>query len=154
VRGRRIALASVFLASYDLDMRILVTGDRYRVCIPLAERIVTRLIARYGRDLVIIHGGAPGVDNSFAEACRTFDIKAEAHLADWKGLGNIAGPACNREMVESGADLCIALHRSLETSKGTKDCVRQALAAGIAVYLSDSVHGVPKRLHSEDERLK
>jgi hypothetical protein len=60
---------------------------------------------------------------------------AEPHLADWKGLGNIAGPERNREMVEAGADLCIALHRSIETSKGTKDCVRQALAAGIPVWL-------------------
>ena len=36
-------------------------------------------------------------------------------------------------MVEAGADLCIALHHSIETSKGTKDCVRQALAAGIGL---------------------
>jgi YspA, cpYpsA-related SLOG family len=77
-------------------MRILITGDRHWVCVPLAERILTRLIARYGLDLVIIHGGAPGVDNSFAETCRKFDIKAEAHVADWKGLGNIAGPSRNR----------------------------------------------------------
>ena len=102
----------------------------------------------------IVHGGAPGVYNAFAEACRTFDIKAEPHLADWKGLGNIGGPARNQEMVESGADLCIALHRSLATSKGTKDRVRQALAAGIEVYLIDSVHGMPKRVQAEDERLK
>jgi hypothetical protein len=135
-------------------MRILITGDRHWACTPLVERILDRLIARYGRDLVIVHGGAPGVDNAFAEAYRRFDIMAEPHLADWKGLGNVAGPARNREMVESEADTCIALHRSLETSKGTKDCVHQAIAAGIAVYLIDSVHGIPKRLHADDERLK
>jgi hypothetical protein len=59
-------------------------------------------------------------------ACQTLGVTVEPHLADWKGLGNIAGPTRNREMVESGADLCIALHRSIETSKGTRDCVRQA----------------------------
>ncbi len=66
-------------------------------------------------------------------AGRELGITVEPHVADWKGLGNVAGPARNREMVEAGADLCIALHRSIEASKGTKDCMRQALAAGIAV---------------------
>jgi hypothetical protein len=102
---------------------------------------------------VIIHGEATGVDNSFAEACRQLSIKAEPHLADWKGLGNVAGPARNREIVESGADMCIALHRTLETSKGTKDCVRQALKAGIAVYLIEDDRAVTKRVDAEDSRL-
>ena len=72
---------------------------------------MTRLISRYGRDLVIIHGGAPGVDNAFAAACKQFEIKSESHLADWKGLGNIAGPAqpgdgrIGRRLVHRG---CIA----------------------------------------------
>jgi hypothetical protein len=37
-------------------------------------------------------------------------------------------------MVRAGADLCVALHRSISASKGTKDCVRKALAARISVY--------------------
>jgi hypothetical protein len=108
---------------------VLVTGDRHWTCPDLAERIVSRLIARCGYDLVIIHGGACGFDQSFAVACRNLGIGAEPHLPDWWGLGNIAGPARNRRMVEEGADLCIALHRTIESSKGTKDCVRQAIAA-------------------------
>ncbi len=39
------------------------------------------------------------------------------------------------KLATHSADLCIALQRSLATSKGTKDCVRQALAARIPVYL-------------------
>ena len=102
---------------------------------------------------MIIHGGAAGVDNAFAEACQHLSIKAEPHVADWTGLGNIAGLARNREMVEAGADLCIALHRTLETSTRTKDCVWQALAAGIPVYLIDDEKGVPRRLQAGDGRL-
>jgi hypothetical protein len=150
----RKGLASALHAEYSLNMRILVTGDRHWPCTELAERIVDRLINRYGYDLVIIHGGAPGVDNAFAEACRKLAITAEPHLADWKGLGNVAGPARSREMIQSGVDLCIALHRTLETSKGTKDCVRQALAAGIPVYLIDGDDGMPERIEAGDERLK
>jgi hypothetical protein len=139
---------------YALIMRILVTGDRHWTCYDLAEAILNRLIARYGPDLVIVHGGAAGVDQAFHMACKTLGIAVEPHVADWKGLGNIAGPARNREMVQAGADLCIAIHRFLASSMGTKDCVRQALAAAIPVYLVDGDHGTPKRLQAGDVRLK
>jgi hypothetical protein len=82
-------------------MRILVTGDRHRRCNDLAEQTVNRVLARYGPDLVIIHGGAPGVDNAFATACRKLGIVAEPHVADWRGLSNVAGPARNQAMVEA-----------------------------------------------------
>jgi YspA, cpYpsA-related SLOG family len=120
---------------YDLNMLILITGERHWRCDDLAEQILNRLLARYGPDLVIVHGGAPGVDQSFHVACQTLGVTVEPHLADWRGLGYIAGPARNREMVQAGADLCVAVHRSLASSKRTKDCVRHALAAGIPVYL-------------------
>jgi hypothetical protein len=135
-------------------MRILVTGDRHWNCTDLAERVVNRLIARYGYGLTIVHGGANGVDQAFAVACRHLGVVAEPHVSDWKGLGNIAGPARNREMVQAGAELCIALHRDLATSKATKDCVRQALAAGIPVYLIHDEKGVPRRLQAGDRRLE
>jgi hypothetical protein len=131
-------------------VRILVTGDRHWRSPALTDEVVNRLLARYGPDLVIIHGGAPGADNAFAEACRALGIMAEPHLADWKGLGNIAGPVRNREMVKSGADMCIALHRTLSTSKATKDCVRQAMSAGIPVYLIDGEQATPRRVRAGD----
>jgi hypothetical protein len=68
-------------------------------------------------------------------------------------LVNIAGPKRNQEMVQAGADLCVALHRSIEASKGTKDCVRQAMAAGIPTYLIADEQGVPKRVQADDKRL-
>jgi hypothetical protein len=138
---------------YYLDMRILITGERHWTCYELAEAVLNRLVARYGPNLVIVHGGACGVDNSFNLACREARITVEPHLADWKGLGNVAGPDRNREMVQAGADLCIALHRTLASSKGTKDCIRQALAAGIPVYLIDSEEADPKRITLGDWRL-
>ena len=68
-------------------------------------------------------------------------------------LGNLALPVRNKEMVDAGADLCIALHRTLATSKGTKNCVRQALAAGIPVYLIEDEQARPKRITLRDWRL-
>jgi hypothetical protein len=135
-------------------MRILVTGDRRWNCHDLAARILRRLVDRYGPDLVIVHGGAPGVDWAFSRACRELDVTTEAHLADWKGLGNVAGPARSAEMVASKPDLCIAFHRTIKRSLGTKDCVKQALAANIPTYLVEDARGVPRRLQAGDERLR
>jgi hypothetical protein len=70
-----------------------------------------------------------------------------------KSLGNIAEPERNRETVQAGADLCIAMRRTLATSKGTKDCIRQALAAGIPVYLIEDERAIPRRVQVEDKRL-
>jgi hypothetical protein len=146
-------VAFAVIARYALNMRILITGDRHWRCDELAEQVLNRLLARYGPDLVVVHGGAPGVDQAFNVAGSELGLTVEPHLADWRGLGNVAAPMRNREMVEAGADLCIALHRTLETSKGTKDCIRQALAAGIPVYLIEDDSVTPRRVQADDPRL-
>jgi len=56
-------------------------------------------------------------------------------------------------MVQAGADLCIAVHKFVMNSEGTKGCARQAIEAGIPTYLIDSQKAVPKRLRAEDPRL-
>jgi hypothetical protein len=97
-------------------MRILITGDRYWACHKLAAEILRRLITRYGPDLVIVHGDATGVDESFGTAAKGFGLTIEAHPARWHTFGPAAGPMRNEEMVEAGADFCVALHRSLAAS--------------------------------------
>ena len=57
-------------------------------------------------------------------------------------------------MVAAGAGLCIAVHRFLMNSKGTKDCARQAIEAGIPTYPIDSDEAKPKRLQADDPRLE
>ena len=57
-------------------------------------------------------------------------------------------------MVAAGAGLCIAVHRYVFNSKGTKDCANQAIAAGIPTYLIDGDEGKPKRLRKGDPRLE
>ena len=89
----RTILAYRGLAGHYLDMRILIAGDRHWRCDQLVEHVVNRPLARYGPDLVIFHGGSPGVDQSFAVACRELGVIAEPYVADWRGLANIAGPA-------------------------------------------------------------
>jgi hypothetical protein len=140
-----------------MDMRILVTGDRFWFDPKLAAEIIRRLVDRYGSDIVIVHGGATGVDESFAMAAKGLGIAAEAHPVtdqEWQRLGKRAGPIRNEEMVRLGAGLCLAVHRFIFNSKGTKDCARQAIEAGIPTYLIDSEKALPKRLRADDPRLE
>jgi len=57
-------------------------------------------------------------------------------------------------MIARGADLCIALHRSITTSKRTKDCIRQSLAAGIPTFLIEDERAIPRRIEAGDQRLR
>lgn len=130
--------------------RVLITGCRYWVCPALATIVLKSLVERHGADLVIVHGAANGVDSSFAEAAAKLGITHEPHPAAWKTLGRSAGPKRNAEMVARGAAFAIAVHRSLLTSRGTLDCVRQCLAAGIPVWLIDGDDAKPRRITSVD----
>jgi len=134
-------------------MRIVVTGDRFWPCNQLAVTILRRLVARYGPDIVIVHGGDPGVDESFAMACKGLRITVEACLSNWCRGGIPSGQERNQAMIARGADLCIAPHRSITPSKRTKDCIRHALAAGIPTFLIEDERAIPRRIEAGDERL-
>jgi hypothetical protein len=135
--------------------RVIITGDRAWQCDELATRVVARLIERYGRErLVLIHGAATGVDSAFDRAAILARVEREPCPADWDRLGKRAGPIRNGVMVAKGADLCIAVHKFLMNSKGTRDCCNQAIAAGIPTFLIDSDAVIPMRLRADDPRLE
>jgi hypothetical protein len=155
---------------YNASMRVLITGDRNWAPHDLAKQVVERLLTRYGRGILIVHGAAPGIDWAFTRACQDLSVAQEAHAARWNELdapGAVirqtkdgvrynanAGPARNAEMVAAGAEMCIALHRRFAWSRGTKDCVRRAIAAEIPTYLIDSAQAQPRRLRAGDARLR
>jgi hypothetical protein len=119
-------------------MRIVVTGDRRWYAPELAEQVLNRLLLRYGPDLVIVHDGDTGIDRSFAEACGELGVEQEAHQARWEELDHPeavirydkrnrpynanAGPIRSGEMVAAGAEMCLAFHRAISASNGTKAC--------------------------------
>lgn len=102
----------------------------------MADRIVKRLVEKHGAaNLVIVHGAAPGIDMTFAEVAVDNLVAVHPFPADWNKLGKGAGPIRNQAMVDAGADLCLAFHRDLPNSKGTRDCVIRAIKAGIPTWL-------------------
>lgn len=79
--------------------------------------------------VVLVHGDAPGVDKQAARIWEKRGLPTEPHPAKWKELGKGAGPARNSEMVNLGADQCIAFPGP--SSVGTYDCLFKARRANI-----------------------
>ena len=131
-------------------VRVLVTGDRNWCPRELARQVVVRLKVQYGDDLILIHGGATGADITLADAAGKAGIRCKSYPADWTAHGKGAGPRRNAEMVAAGADFALAFHRDVAGSRGTKDCCRRCLKAGIPVWLFDREDATGKRLSLED----
>ena len=134
-------------------MRVLIAGDRTWHCPALAAIVVRRLVDRHGLGLVLVLGDGPGVDASFAAAARSTGVVAEVHPAARDKPGRRAGPARDAAMVARGADLCLAFHRFILNSTGTKDLARRAAAAGIPTWLVEGEDARPTRIWGDDARL-
>lgn len=123
------------------NYRVLVTGsrdwtDREVLMARLDESLDAAL--RAGMPMVLVHGACPkGADNLADQWARLRDVTTEPHPADWsKGHG--AGYARNKEMVDLGADICLAFmmpcskpscrQQGFHPSHGTFHCA--SLAAG------------------------
>lgn len=113
-------------------MRILVTGSRDW---PRRETVWMALNYHARRaGTIVVHGDCPtGADLHAQQWTETQpDVVVERHRADWQRHGRAAGPIRNQEMVDLGADACLAF--PLGASRGTRDCMRRAEAAGIPVF--------------------
>lgn len=119
-------------------MRILVTGSRDWD----DEHLVFKALDTYAKPLggdpldevVIVHGACPtGADAMAQRWAELRGIKTEPHPADWGKYHRAAGPRRNQEMVDSGADYCIAF--PMPNSRGTKDCAGKAYKAGIPLFV-------------------
>ena len=117
-------------------MRILVTGSRDWEQRAELERAL--LDARLDSSLIsddpptLVSGACPtGADRMAEEFAASAGWTVERHPADWKTHGRKAGPIRNREMVNAGADLCLAFIRN--GSRGATMTADLAERAGIKV---------------------
>ena len=122
--------------------RLLITGSRSHEWTSYdshALLIAVREILEKTHELpVLVHGGATGADTEAARmGQQLFDLLIETHPADWTKYGRAAGPIRNKEMVNLGADLCLAFpdHPKGQGSRGTWNCIDLAHRAGIPVYV-------------------
>lgn len=107
--------------------RILITGSRTWTD---AGVIAGILAGYYDPDVTLISGACPrGADALAEEYWRLLGGRVERHPADWPRYGKRAGFVRNAQMVNAGADLCLAFIR--DGSRGASHCAGLARAAGI-----------------------
>lgn len=108
----------------------------------LAETVLLQCLGLLGASVVsgsvLVHGDARGADRVMERAALRLGMKIEAHPARWTELGRAAGPVRNREMVSSGASLCIAVPTTPKGRgvSGTWGCVGEADRASLPVLVA------------------
>jgi hypothetical protein len=132
------------------QLRILVTGSRDWTDVRAVEQAINRqlplaMVLPGAVVATVIHGDCPtGADKIAKDYAEQHPyLKQDPHPAKWKEHGKGAGPKRNQEMVELGADVCIAFVlpckkegcriKAVHDSHGTADCIKRAKKAGIKV---------------------
>lgn len=119
-------------------MRILITGSRAWAD---EEAIRDALIRESHRlrvcaaDVTVVHGGARGADAIADRLAREYGCQVEVVRADWDRYGRAAGVIRNGVMVSRGAVVCLAF--PIGISRGTRDCIARAAAAGIPTVVTE-----------------
>lgn len=126
-------------------LRILVTGSRFwtdwatvrDALVEAARPWIKGNDTNNGKHVTVVHGGARGADTIAGELAKVMGLNVEVHPADWDRYGKAAGHIRNTEMVNAGADVCLAF--PLGESRGTRHCMRTAEKAGIPVVVHEGV---------------
>jgi len=123
--------------------RVAIVGSRNFNNPALITAFVNRLAVKLdAQNLVVVSGGAKGVDSYAEAAARSLGIEVESIKPDWATYGKRAGFLRNTTIVEH-ADRIVAFHDGI--SRGTMDTVWKAFDSGKpVVVLNDEGHIVPQ----------
>lgn len=118
-----------------------MTGSRLWTDTSLIEVVLESVLRQSGlkpEEITVVHGNCHlgGADIIASVAAEQLGMIPEPHDANFEELGPKAGPLRNQEMVDLGADLCLAF--PLPGSRGTADCMKRADQAGIPVHVFEA----------------
>lgn len=111
-------------------MRVLVTGSRDWRDLATIDAVLCVCAVASRSPLLVVHGAASGADTCADQIARRYGWTVERHPAQWRDLGKRAGMTRNQQMVDLGADVCLAFIRN--RSAGATHCANAAERAGIA----------------------
>lgn len=110
---------------------------------------------------VVRHGNCKGADKQAGKVAKALGFELDVMPAQWRlhvgypdtsqscncnewrkanSYCGFAGPRRNRQMLDKPIDIVLAFHPNIKQSKGTKDCVNEAVRRGMKVYLFDGIN--------------
>jgi hypothetical protein len=114
-------------------MRLLVTGSRDWTDSEKIHAEMAWVTLGYIQNITLVHGACPtGADDIADKHAARLGWDVERHPAQWSRYGKRAGFVRNAEMVDAGANVCLAFIRN--RSKGASMCAELAEKAGIPTY--------------------
>ena len=110
----------------DTDkIRILITGSRnfddFNMMRSALEDVLDCYPEYSPKDFIVVHGNARGADKISGYIAQQLGMQVEVHNAQWNVHGKRAGIIRNIQMVNNGADICLAF--PLGSSRGTRHCM-------------------------------
>jgi len=112
--------------------RVLVTGSRNWTDREIVHTALDKILE--DGPVVLVQGDCDTGADFFARSwARNNNVEIEHHPAAWKSQGRSAGPRRNKQMVDKGADICLAFQ--IGNSKGTQNCIDLCRKFGIPVVL-------------------
>ena len=116
-------------------MKVVICGYRMWSDMESISRVINILKTAFHPDLHIITGGAVGADSIAHEYAKSVGIRATSVSADWKRYKKATGPIRSRVVLDMNPDMVIAFHQFIRNSKGTLDCVNEAVRRGIPAFV-------------------
>lgn len=117
-------------------VRFAVTGPRSWENEEIVHRALDKVMATYGVGrLLLIAGGAPGVDTIAAKYAKEKGVHVAQVDALWSVYNRRAGPMRNHVMLELEPRFVVAFYWNFKDHRGTTNMVRQTRKAGIPLKL-------------------
>ena len=114
------------------EVKVLVCGGRKFCNGVLLFKTLDGVLSKYGDDLFIIHGSAPGADIMAERWAKSRNVPYFGFPAKWKKHGKSAGPIRNKFMRDiAKPDQCIAF----EGGDGTKGMIELMREIGVDPWL-------------------
>jgi len=118
------------------DQFVVMTGSReWELADPVKEAV-----SSLNKEVIVLHGGARGLDTLAHNFCLELGLKVIPIFADWYKYGKTAGVIRNTTLIEFNPILVIGFLIDNIPCNGTQDCLAKARLKNIPTLVCHTVY--------------
>lgn len=115
-------------------MRLAVVGSRTFTDYDMMDIVLSEMMDKHGKALVIVTGGAKGADKMAEFFAYRNGLQVQVYKPDWEKYGKSAGFRRNR-LIVGDADMLLAFYGPDGETKGTASSIGIAREKGIPFFV-------------------